>query len=278
MKSIFIIFIILIGLIIISCLYLLSIKPRIHDRPDYKPFYGHMYAHRGFHRDFPENSYSAIKQAADMGYGVEFDVHLTRDNVPIIFHDDTLNRMCGVRGKIKDYTYEELLQFNLDGTDEVIPRLEDVLKMIDGRVPIIIEYKVEKNAARICRTCDRILSEYKGVYCIQSFHPLAVRWYKTHRPRVVRGQLSEDFTRQKLSLPYFMLSHLIGNFYASPDFISYNCKHKNELSRNICRKFYKSLSVAWTVRSQAELDKIYKSFDLFIFEDFIPNTPNVNIC
>lgn len=263
-------FIIFIAVLIIFALYLLSIKPRMYGRPDYKPFFGHMYAHRGLHTRFPENSYSAIKLAADLGYGIEFDVHLTRDNVPVIFHDDTLTRMCGVKGYLRDYTYSELEKLRLLGTDEKIPRLDAVLKMINGRVPLIIEYKVEHNAKRLCSICDGILSKYNGVYCIQSFHPFAVRWYRVHRPAIVRGQLSEDFTKQKLNIPYFLISHLIGNCYASPDFISYNCKHKNELSRNICRKLYKSLSIAWTVRSQEELDKVSRSFDLFIFEDFLP--------
>jgi glycerophosphoryl diester phosphodiesterase len=259
--------------IVLVALYLLSIKPRMHGRPDYKPFFGHMYAHRGLHLDYPENSLSAIKLAADKGYGIEFDVHLTKDNIPVIFHDDTLSRMCSVKGYLRDYTYEQLKEFRLMGTDEKIPTLEEVLKIVDGRVPLIIEYKVEKNNAnKLCRICDGILSKYKGLYCIQSFHPLAVRWYRTHRPSIVRGQLSEDFTKQKLNLPYFLLSHLIGNCYASPDFISYNCKHKNELSRNICRKLYKSLSIAWTVRSEDELERISRSFDLFIFEGFLPKT------
>lgn len=290
----------LIGIILsffaVSVLYLISIKPRILGRPDYRPFFGHMYAHRGLHnmnpaiqkmkhisRSFgqqtdpdpdqerlPENSYAAIKRAADLGYGIEFDVHLTKDDIPVVFHDDTLNRMCGIRGNLRDYTYEELQQFSLLGTKERIPAFADILKAVDGRVPLIIEYKVEKNADKLCSICDRILSDYKGLYCIESFHPLAVRWYKIHRPNIVRGQLSEDFTRQKLNIPYFLLSHLIGNCYASPDFIAYNCKHRNELSRNICRKLYRSLSVAWTVRSQEELDKVSRSFDLFIFEDFVP--------
>lgn len=291
MKISFVILIVILSLAVLSGLYLISIKPRIHGRPDYKPFFGHMYAHRGLHNmnpafskrksnalnieeKLPENSYAAIKRAADLGYGIEFDVHLTKDNIPVVFHDDTLNRMCGVKGNLRDYTFEELQQFRLLDTDERIPAFVDVLKMVGGRVPLIIEYKVEKNAGRLCSICDSILSNYKGLYCIESFHPLAVHWYKTHRPNIVRGQLSEDFTKQKLNLPYFLLSHLIGNCYASPDFIAYNCKHKNELSRNICRKLYKSLSVAWTVRSQDELDKISRSFDLFIFEGFVPASNN----
>ena len=198
-------------------LYLISIKPRIYGRPDYTPFFNHMYAHRGLHGTkkgeeplLPENSYSAIKRAADMGYGIEFDVHLTKDNVPVVFHDDTLNRICGVKGYLRDYTFEELRR---------IPSFEEVLRAVDGRVPLIIEYKVEKNAGKLCSICDHILSDYKGPYCIESFHPLAVRWYKIHRPNIVRGQLSEDFTRKKLRLSYFLLSHLIGNCYASPGFV-----------------------------------------------------------
>ena len=282
---------IFLSFITVSVLYLISIKPRIYGRPDYKPFFGHMYAHRGLHNmnpaiqkiknivesnpadtdeKLPENSYAAIQRAADLGYGIEFDVHLTKDDIPVVFHDDTLNRICGLKGNLKDYTFEELQQFRLLGTEERIPAFTDILKMVDGRVPLIIEYKVEKNADKLCSICDSILSDYKGLYCIESFHPLAVRWYKIHRPNIVRGQLSEDFTKQKLNIPYFLLSHLIGNCYASPDFIAYNCKHKNELSRNICRKFYKSLSVAWTVRSQEELDRVSRSFDLFIFEGFVP--------
>ena len=133
-----------------------------------------------------------------------------------------------------------------------------------------MNYKVEKNAYKLCSICDSILRDYDGIYCIESFHPLAVRWYRKNRPDIVRGQLSENFTKNKFNIPLFLLSHLIGNCYAAPDFIAYNCKHKNELSRNICRNFYKSLSVAWTVRSQDELNNVKKNFDLFIFEDFIP--------
>ena len=283
---------IFLSFVTVTVLYLISIKPRIHGRPDYRPFFGHMYAHRGLHNmnpaieklksiknthaqqpetdRLPENSYAAIKRAADLGYGIEFDVHLTKDDVPVVFHDDTLNRICGVKGNLRDYTYAQLQQFRLLGTEERIPAFADILKMVDGRVPLIIEYKVEKNADKLCRICDRILSDYKGLYCIESFHPMAVRWYKIHRPNIVRGQRSEDFTRQKLNIPYFLLSHLIGNCYASPDFIAYNCKHKDELSRTICRKLYRSLSVAWTVRSQEELDRVSRSFDLFIFEGFVP--------
>lgn len=148
---------IFLSFVTVTVLYLISIKPRIHGRPDYRPFFGHMYAHRGLHNmnpaieklksiknthaqqpetdRLPENSYAAIKRAADLGYGIEFDVHLTKDDVPVVFHDDTLNRICGVKGNLKDYTYAQLQQFRLLGTEERIPAFADILKMVDGRVP-----------------------------------------------------------------------------------------------------------------------------------------------
>ena len=279
---------ILITLILLMILiYLLAIMPRIFHRPDYKPFYQYLYAHRGLHNmnpyleeeknpyycnggSFPENSYSAIKRAVEHGYGIEFDVHLTKDGIPVVFHDDTLIRVCGVEGNLKDYTFEELQQFRLLGTDEKIPAFADILKIVDGKVPLIIEYKVEGNAAKLCSTCNQMLANYKGLYCIESFHPLAVKWYRQNRPDIVRGQLSEDFMKTMPNPLYFLLANLLFNFLAKPDFIAYNHKHAKALSRLLCRKLYRCLSVAWTIRSQADLEQMKSHFDLFIFEDFIP--------
>lgn len=275
------------GVLTLSALYFAAIKPRIFHRPDYTPFLHKYYAHRGLHNmspelqktgsdyyckdgAFPENSFEAIQRAVEAGYGVEFDVHLTKDKIPVVFHDDTLLRMCGVNDCLKNYTYEELQQFHLYDTRFTIPRFEDVLRMVDGKVPLIIEYKVEDNADLLCSICNKILEKYHGNYCIESFHPSAIHWYKKHRPDIVRGQLSEDFTKQKCSISMFLLAHLFGNFYGSPDFIAYNCKHYKELSRTLCKHFYHSLSVAWTIRSQEELDLARKHFDSYIFENFLP--------
>lgn len=273
-------------ILVLLLLYLLAIMPRLCNRPDYKSFYGRMYAHRGLHNmnpslreanspycnggNYPENSYAAIKRAVEQGFGIEFDVHLTKDGIPVVFHDDTLLRICGVDGNLKDYTFEELQQFRLLGTEEKIPAFTDILKLVDGKVPLVIEYKVEKNADALCSTCDKILSDYKGLYCIESFHPLALLWYRRHRPDIVRGQLSENFMKTTPNALFFFLAHLAFNFIASPDFIAYNCKHYTELSRTLCRKLYRCLSIAWTVRSQDELEQIKPHYDSFIFEDFIP--------
>ncbi len=107
---------------------------------------------------------------------------------------------------------------------------------------------------------------------MESFHPLAVRWYKKNRPEVIRGQLSSNFKAEGVreTFPHFLVHHLLLNFLARPDFVAYNHKHKKELSRQICQRLFKTLSVAWTIRSQEELDAARDGFTLFIFESFIP--------
>ena len=123
-------------------LYLLAIMPRMAHRPDRQPFLGVYYAHRGLHDnggDAPENSMRAFEKAVEAGYGIELDVQLSKDRVPVVFHDFTLERVCGIKGKVYDYTYEELQEFRLCRSEERIPRFEDFLEMVGGRVPLIVE-------------------------------------------------------------------------------------------------------------------------------------------
>lgn len=275
-----ILFILLICILILIVLYLLSIKPRILGRPNYRVFHNALFAHRGLHNlisDVPENSMAAFKAAVEHGFGIELDVHLTKDEIPVVFHDDTLLRICGIDQYLKNYSYQELLEFNLCNTKEKIPKLEDVLSMVNGKVPLLIEYKVEKNAKLLCSTVNELLKNYKGLYCIESFHPFALHWYKKNRPDIIRGQLSTNFWAEKRTIPHFLLTHLIGNFYGSPDFISYNCLYKKELTRNICRKLFKTPSFAWTVKNHEQMISCKNDFDAFIFESYIPQKSKVNI-
>ena len=267
--------IILLIVFILIAAYLIAIMPRMMHRPDYSPLMGHYYAHRGLHdnqSDAPENSMAAFRKALDAGYGIEMDVQLTKDRIPVVFHDETLNRVCGVDGKVRDYTFEELQQFHLYHSDEKIPLFSDFLKLIDGKVPLIIEIKIHEDYKTVCRIADEFISQYQGVYCIESFHPLAVKWYKDHRPDVIRGQLSSRLAPKGEREPFlYKMSHyLLCNCAAKPDFIAYEHLHKSNLSRTLCQHLYHALSVAWTIKSQEQLDASKKQFDLFIFEGFIP--------
>lgn len=266
--------------ILLACvvLYLLLIMPRMYKRPDKKPFFeGILYAHRGLHDNAskaPENSMAAFEKAIEAGYGIELDVQLTKDKIPVIFHDFTLQRVCGVEGKVAEYTYEELQQFSLCGSEQKIPKLADFLQLADGRVPLIIEYKLPAMQAEVCAVADKLLAEYKGVYCIESFNPLALLWYRRNRKEIMRGQLAMNFLKSDEKeyppLLYFALGHLLFNFLTKPDFIAYNHGDYKGVSRRLCRYLYRCTAVAWTIRNEAELGERKQDFDLFIFDSFVP--------
>lgn len=264
---------ILLALLVIA--YLFLIAPRMTGKPDASALMGVYYAHRGLHDnsgDAPENSLLSIKKAVAAGYGIEFDVQLTRDRIPVVFHDESLKRVCGVEGNVRDYTYEELQAFPLLASQERIPLLSDVLKAVDGRVPLIIEIKIHENAAEVCSKADELISAYNGPYCIESFDPRAVAWYKKNRPQVIRGQLSANFNTPERREPFveMLVHYLLTNVIARPDFIAYDHLNKGNLSRVLCRKAFRALSVTWTIKNQQQLDAARADFDLFIFEQFIP--------
>lgn len=263
-------------LLILVLLYLFAIKPRMSGRPDYRPLYGRYYAHRGLHdneSDAPENSMAAFRKAVEAGYGIELDVQLTKDRIPVVFHDESLQRVCGVPGNVRDYTYEELQEFRLCKSGERIPLFSDFLNMVDGKVPLIVEIKIHEDAGTVCSIADGLLKAYQGVYCVESFHPFAVKWYKEHRPEVIRGQLSGDLSKpdQPESFTYMLVHYLITNVLCRPDFIAYDHRNKNNISRVLCRRLFGALSVAWTIKSQEELDRSRGDYDLFIFEGFLPD-------
>lgn len=256
-------------------LYLLAVMPRMKNRPDRAPYMGVLYAHRGLHDnegEAPENSMTAFQKAVDAGFGIELDVQLTKDKVPVVFHDFTLKRVCGAEGRVADYTFEELEHFTLCRSEEKIPKFEDFLRLVDGRVPLIVELKVEWMDTAVCPLAAELLDGYRGVYCIESFNPLALLWYRRNRNRVMRGQLSDAFLQEEgmKGFLYFALEHLLLNFVTKPDFIAYNHKHYRNLSRLACRGLYRNLAVAWTIKSEEELEKRRKDFDLFIFDGFLP--------
>lgn len=190
------------------------------------PFMGMNFAHRGLHsrdKSVPENSITAFRLAARAGYGVELDVHLSRDGQVLVFHDSTLERVCGVPGRVEDYTFQELQQFRLCGTEERIPLFSEVLEVIRGQGPIILELKDGPNNRELCRKTLALLDNYRGSVCIESFNPLIVAWFRFHARDIVRGQLAmpaKGYGAMKKPLP-FILSHCLMNFIARPQFIAY---------------------------------------------------------
>ena len=254
--------------------YAFLVAPRMINKPDVSVLKGVHYAHRGLHdnhSEAPENSMKAFKKAVDAGYGIEMDIQLTKDKIPVVFHDETLNRMCGVEGKVWEFTFEELQKLTLAESEERIPKFEDVLALVGGKVPLIVEYKLDVPSTEVCEIADPMLQAYNGIYCIESFHPFAVKWYREHRPEVIRGQLSQDFSKQekyKGKFVFWLLSNLLTNVLTRPDFIAYNHKDADMFSRKVC-SLMGALPVAYTIKSQEEYEKAKDQFELFIFDSFI---------
>lgn len=257
-------------------LFLFFIHPNTKRKEGMKPFERQYIAHRGLfdnQTDAPENTLPAFRKAVEAGYGIELDVQRTKDGKLVVFHDFNLKRMCGVDLVVTECTYEELLTYPVGKSSERIPLFEDVLKVIDGKVPLIVEIKVRWEYIENVKLLSSILKGYRGIYCVESFHPLALVWYKKECPEVLRGQLATNLFREEneYKAPIrFALSNLLLNFTAKPDFIAYDHRYQGDLAFSLCRSLYRAKTAAWTIKSQRELDLAKKKFDVMIFDSFLP--------
>lgn len=232
------------------------------------------FAHRGLYSDdgmIPENSLEAFNKAIENNYGIELDVSFTKDKKTVVFHDDNLLRMTGLNKKISDCTLEEIESLYLNGTDYKIPTFNEVLDLVDDKVPLIIEIKSNRDRDGLCNSVKNELNDYKGRFCIESFDPLIMSRIKKNMPDVIRGQLSMKFTKDnkapkslKIALEYLLL-----NFKSRPHFIAYNWIDSNNLSLRILRKLG-IITVAWTVNSEKALEVSNERFDTIIFEHCEP--------
>ena len=238
-------------------------------------FVGVHYAHRGLHDESKaENSMSAFRAAKENGYGIELDVRLSKDGELVVFHDETLTRVTGNEGWVKDFTSEELAKMKLSGTDEGIPTFREVLELIDGSVPLLIELKELTSESGLAEKFVEVIKDYKGDYIVESFNPMTVRRMKKLRPDILRGILSTTYTKDekhKGKILYYLAEKLLLNFYTRPNFISYY--HEGYTVRNLgfIRRVFGTPLLTWTVKSQAEENAAYEhGFDTVIFEGYIP--------
>lgn len=235
------------------------------------PFTGVNFAHRGLHtedKSIPENSLKAFELAAAAGYGIELDVQLSSDGQVVVFHDDTLDRVCGEPARVNERTYDELHAMSLCGSPETIPLFTDVLKVIDGRGPLIVELKTCKKKKELCEKTCAILRAYRGDVCIESFDPAIVAWFRFHGREFIRGQLSMAAYRYELKpkLLGFCASRTLLNFLTRPQFIAYNIGEMPPLVKLSCA--LGAIKVGWTSHG-AENEQDH---DAVIFEFYKPQT------
>ena len=234
------------------------------------------YAHRGLYGGaVPENSLAAFRAAFDRGYGAELDIHLLKDGNLAVMHDSDPFRMTEIHGCLEDLTAEDLGRFHLNGTEETIPLLFQVLSLCDGRVPLILELKSHcGNSHQLAEAVCRLLDGYQGPFFLESFDPRCLLWLKKHHPEFPRGQLSQNFFKAEngrtCSLLQFLGSYYLENFLTRPDFIAYRFRDRRTVSNFLIRKVWKIPGVSWTVENPRELDQALKEGWIPIFEGFLP--------
>lgn len=243
--------------------YLFLICPHIGKNPMRDPVLQVPYAHQGLHGEsILPNSPEAYERAAEQGYGIELDVHLSKDHQPVIIHDSTLEFLYGIPKRVQDLTLDEMHALGV-----YLPTLPEILAQIHGRVPLMIEIKPVRagvNASILPKKVLACLEHYNGPVCIASFDPRPLFYFRMHAPRIARGQLSGGCS----SFANCVLAYQLCNFLSRPHFLS--CRQDcRTLSFKIARLFH-PVTCAWTIRSTAEWQAVQPYFDLMVFEAFLP--------
>lgn len=227
-------------------------------------------AHRGYHdikKGIPENSIAAFKRAIRYNYIIELDVHLTKDNKIVVFHDYSLKRMCKIDKLIEDCSYDELLKYNLLDTKYKIPLLDEVLRLIDGKVGLLIETKNSSNNTKLELLLSEKLDNYKGDFAIQSFYPLSILWFKKNKKNYIRGILSSDFKKHKdmSNLKKNILKCLVFDIFLKSDFIAYDIKALPNSYVESKRK--NKLILSWNIKNAKDYNKALEYSDNIIGEN-----------
>ena len=261
--------------LLLSVIVLALIKPQLPQDKQYLPFYARNFAHRGLHDlsgGIPENSLAAFRAAAENGYGMELDVHLTRDGELVVIHDNDLRRSCGVDGTVKGSDFEYLRRLRLFETEERIPTLSEVLKEVDGKTPLIVELKVvSADYKELCEKTWNLLKNYKGDFCIESFDPFAVGWFNRNHANVYRGQLVDTYSELSRSAPKivaFFVANALTNIISRPHFIAHSMGKKSPMIR--LAEWLGAKKIVWTSRSEKDGERLETENSAVIFENYRP--------
>jgi glycerophosphoryl diester phosphodiesterase len=231
-------------------------------------------AHRGLWSPdgAPENSLGAFQAACAGGYGIELDVQITADGEAVVFHDWTLERLMGVEGRLSDRSLAGLRELRLNGTDEGIPTLAEVLVEVGHRAMVHIELKTPFGEVGVLeKRVSEVLLDHNGPTCVIGFNPYSHAWFADHHPQILRGLDSyawNDESAMKLSPEIRKsLANLEQVELARPDFLALDLKMLPSPRAAMFREQGMPI-IAWTVRSAEEWDRVSPHADNLIFEGF----------
>lgn len=218
-------------------------------------------AHRGLHdQTIVENSLQSFQEACNRKIPIELDVHLLKDGEVVVFHDNNLKRMTGINRKIKYCSYKDIQTYSLLNSKEKIPLLEDVLKEINGKVPILIEIKTDQPFPKLEQKILPILKKYSGIYYIQSFRYQSIYYLKRKLHHPIGLLIHNDYKKMKPWMFHPFLLKLL-----NIDFISYPI---DKISNKKIRKLSSRVPILlWTIRTKQEKLKAEKYGDAIIFEN-----------
>lgn len=227
-------------------------------------------AHRGLHDEqCPENSLAAFGKAIENNYAIEIDLRSLADGTIVVFHDETLGRMTGRDGYLANLKFEDIRDLKLGKSNEHIPTLEQVLKFVNGKTPLLIEIKNMGKVGDFEKNIFKLLQNYKGEFAIQSFNPYTLEWFKINAPQIRRGQLASFM--KKNNLPFWKKRSLkrmsLNKKVSEPNFIAYDC---NDLPNRFVKKYKDLPLLAWCVRTDEEYNRVKKYCDNIIFENIRP--------
>lgn len=227
------------------------------------------YAHRGLHGpDAVENSRAAFEAAIAAGHGVETDVQVSKDGVAMVFHDYELDRLTRKFGPVIERKASKLEKILFKDSDETVPRLTEMLALVDSRAPILIELKAKsRKVKKLCRSVADALAGYEGEAAIMSFNPEVGRWFARHAPKIVRGLVITEHDEVSLAARLKgAMQRSLSVFRAEPHFLAYDI-------RDLPSPFAESLRaknvpvLTWTVRTEGERACADEGADQIIYED-----------
>lgn len=234
---------------------------------------GTAFAHRGLHdAAICENTLAAFEHACKVGVGIELDVQMTRDGEIVVFHDATLERLLGDSRTVAELTLAQLQEFVLPDGNR-IPRFAEVLSLVNGRVPLLVEVKNGSHIGTLCRKILRHLRAYDGRYIVESFQPLVLLWLRVHARDVIRGQLVaawEEYAKDYGGFLASVLSNLLCNVLARPDFVAYDQSGAARFGLRMQKVFFHTPMAVWTVKSEADFSAAVQKGEMPIFEGFLP--------
>lgn len=221
-------------------------------------------AHRGIYNNQKvyENTLESFSLAIQKEFIIELDIRLTKDHQIVVFHDSNTKRITKQNKIVEKSTYKELNNQNIIH----IPLFEEVLSLVNGKVPLLIEIKPTEKTGELETKLMELLKNYKGQYAIQSFSPKVLYWFKRNYPNILRGQLSKQYKKAKISpLKKLILSNMLLNTITKPHFISYKY---NELSPTQINKYKKKNIhlIGWTITNEKEFNHYKKHYDNLICE------------